>query len=127
MVLPALRILGNISQGNENQTNHLLNNHILNLLEKLMDRPSTSIRREACWTSSNICAGTEVQVHKCIFYPSIFEKLMVMLKSDELSVRDEILYCFKNICYLGSPNDVYSLLERCNFLEALSDVIQLRE
>ena len=122
-----MRILGNISQGNENQTNYLLNNHVINLIERLLDRTSTSIRREACWTFSNICAGTEVQVQKCIYYPNVFGKLMVLLKSDELSVRDEVLYCFRNICYLGSPNDVYSLVERCNFLETLSDVIQLRE
>lgn len=57
-VVPALRVIGNISTGNEAQTDELLNNHVLSLLRRLLHHQKRSIRREACWTLSNICAGT---------------------------------------------------------------------
>jgi importin subunit alpha-6/7 len=103
LVIPALRLVGNISTGSESQTNELLNNHVLALLLRLLDHSKRAVRREACWTLSNICAGTRPQVEKCIFYPGLLAKTVELFLHDEPDVRNEVCFTFGNMCHLGAP------------------------
>ncbi len=59
---PALRILGTTSTGNEVLTQALLDNKILDTFEELLDSKKSLVRREVCWTLSNIAAGTRLQI-----------------------------------------------------------------
>jgi hypothetical protein len=59
---PALRILGTTSTGNEVLTQSLLDNNILETYEELLDSKKALVRREVCWTLSNIAAGTRPQI-----------------------------------------------------------------
>ena len=55
---PSLRTIGNIVSGNDDQTQYILNLNVLNNLKCLLSHSKKSLRKEACWTLSNITAGT---------------------------------------------------------------------
>jgi hypothetical protein len=55
-------------------------------------------RRETCWILSNISAGTSSQVAQILSNLPLFEKLKTMLFDDEITIRTEISYIFKNLC-----------------------------
>ena len=61
--MPALRTVGNIVTGNDQQTQAIINcGALLCLLHLLNTSHKKSIKKEACWTISNITAGTKEQI-----------------------------------------------------------------
>lgn len=52
---------------------------------------------------------------------------MTIFLTDELDVRNEVLYTFRNMCHLGNPRDVFDIIMKCHFLEGLADLLQLQE
>lgn len=54
---PALRTVGNIVTGDDLQTQIIINVAALPCLLSLLSSPKKGIRKEACWTISNITAG----------------------------------------------------------------------
>jgi len=77
-----LRILGNISVGNELQTEELLKYGILNLFFKLIDHQKKQIRREVCWILSNITAGTKNQIDQFIMNEYLLTKVLELFERD---------------------------------------------
>lgn len=59
---PALRSVGNIVTGDDVQTQVVVNAGALQALSALMSSPKDGIRKEACWTISNITAGNPNQI-----------------------------------------------------------------
>ena len=58
MLVPALRTVGNVVTGNDLQTQVVINCGALPcLLQLLQGGHKKSIKKEACWTISNITAG----------------------------------------------------------------------
>lgn len=63
VLVPALRTVGNIVTGDDAQTQIVINCSALPyLLNLLTTSPKKSIKKEACWTISNITAGTKAQI-----------------------------------------------------------------
>lgn len=62
MVSAALRAVGNIVTGDDVQTQVVLNCSALQCLSHLLKSPRETIRKEACWTISNITAGNPQQI-----------------------------------------------------------------
>lgn len=63
VLVPALRTVGNIVTGNDQQTQAIINCGALNCLLMLLNNAhKKSIKKEACWTISNITAGTKDQI-----------------------------------------------------------------
>lgn len=62
VVTPALRSIGNIVTGDDLQTQVVLNCNILTNLLQLLKHPKETIRKETCWTISNITAGNKDQI-----------------------------------------------------------------
>ena len=61
--MPALRTVGNIVTGDDMQTQIVINCGALPcLLNLLTTSHKKSIKKEACWTISNITAGTKEQI-----------------------------------------------------------------
>ena len=61
--MPALRTVGNIVTGDDQQTQAIINcGALMCLLHLLNTSPKKSIKKEACWTISNITAGTKEQI-----------------------------------------------------------------
>jgi len=66
VVSAALRAVGNIVTGDDVQTQVILNCGALPCLLHLMSSSKESIKKEACWTISNIAAGNRQQIQVCI-------------------------------------------------------------
>ena len=70
MLVPALRTVGNIVTGDDLQTQVIINCTALPcLLNLLQTSHKKSIKKEACWTISNITAGTTEQIQVCVLFP----------------------------------------------------------
>lgn len=57
-----MRAVGNIVTGDDVQTQVVLNCSVLPCLLSLLGSPKETIRKEACWTISNITAGNKNQI-----------------------------------------------------------------
>jgi hypothetical protein len=57
--VPCLRTIGNIVTGNDQETQYAIDCGALEALNNLIYSKKKSIRKEVCWTLSNITAGTE--------------------------------------------------------------------
>lgn len=66
MVSAALRAVGNIVTGNDAQTQAVLNCNPLLNLHNLLRSPTETLKKEACWTLSNITAGNAAQIQVCL-------------------------------------------------------------
>lgn len=66
VISAALRAVGNIVTGDDVQTQVVLNCSALPCLLHLLSSPRESVRKEACWTVSNITAGNPQQIQVCI-------------------------------------------------------------
>lgn len=73
VVSAALRAVGNIVTGDDVQTQVVLNCSALPCLLHLLGSPRESVRKEACWTVSNITAGNPQQIQVCLNFSSIIE------------------------------------------------------
>ena len=62
VVSAALRAVGNIVTGDDVQTQIVINCAALPCLLKLLSSSKESIRKETCWTISNITAGNRPQI-----------------------------------------------------------------
>lgn len=62
VVSAALRAVGNIVTGDDVQTQVILNCGALPCLHQLLGSVKESVRKEACWTLSNITAGNRQQI-----------------------------------------------------------------
>lgn len=72
MVSAALRAVGNIVTGDDIQTQVVLNCSVLPCLLSLLGSPKETIRKEACWTISNITAGNKNQIQVKTYYINNF-------------------------------------------------------
>ena len=62
VISAALRAVGNIVTGDDIQTQVILTCSALPCLLHLLSNSKESIRKEACWTISNITAGNRAQI-----------------------------------------------------------------
>lgn len=62
VVVPCLRIIGNIVSGDDLQTQAILDCGLLPVLSTLLSSSKDTIRKEVCWAISNITAGTKSQI-----------------------------------------------------------------
>lgn len=54
IILPAIRALGNFVTGEDTETQTVMESGILPPLHALLDHDDAAIRKETCWTLSNI-------------------------------------------------------------------------
>ena len=66
IAIPCLRTIGNIVTGDDSQTQMAVDAGLVEALNKIIEHPKKTIRKETCWVLSNITAGTELQVQKCL-------------------------------------------------------------
>ena len=66
MQTPALRSVGNIVTGDDLQTQVIISSGALPALLSLLSSPKDGIRKESCWTISNITAGSPMQISAII-------------------------------------------------------------
>ena len=66
IAVPTLRCIGNIVTGDDQQTQMAINAGVLINLNQLIFSKKKTIRKEVCWTLSNITAGSVEQIQQCL-------------------------------------------------------------
>ena len=63
------------------------------------------IRKEACWTLSNITAGNKSQIQHVIDH-NLIPPLVLLLGQAEFDIRKEVAWCISNATSGGSPEQI---------------------
>jgi len=118
---PALRTIGNIVTGSDDLTQKVLNLGVLKKLQRLL-LDQAPIKREACWTISNITAGSKEQI-EAVISANLFPPLIQVLKTERYEISKEALWAISNATSGGSDVQVSFLVHQgvipplCNFLK----------
>ncbi|ANM66161.1 ARM repeat superfamily protein [Arabidopsis thaliana] len=106
VLIPALRTIGNIVTGDDLQTQMVLDQQALPcLLNLLKNNYKKSIKKEACWTISNITAGNADQI-QAVIDAGIIQSLVWVLQSAEFEVKKEAAWGISNATSGGTHDQI---------------------
>jgi hypothetical protein len=125
LLIPSIRILGNISTGSAEHTNELIVNGVLDPLEKVLDHTKKVVRREASWVVSNIAAGTRFQVEALLGKESLLKLVLKLFETDGNDVRKEICYIFSNMAHSGDPLTIFNLYKATNIVRYYLNILSV--
>ncbi|CAI4210226.1 unnamed protein product [Parascedosporium putredinis] len=92
---PALRSVGNIVTGDDVQTQVIINCGALPCLLALLSSNKDGIRKEACWTISNITAGNSSQI-QAVIEANIPEQIRYLVSQGCIRPLCDLLACPDN-------------------------------
>ena len=72
------------------------------ILDELLFHNKKTIRKETCWTISNITAGNPAQIELCIDLGTI-DKLIRLLTEDEIEIKKEAVWAVSNATSSATP------------------------
>lgn len=135
---PALRALGNIVAGSDEQADAALHSGLLRVLAKVLDPAElcdTSMVRDACWTLSNLTAGTQEQIHEVVIHHDFVPRVLALLSGEAggggsgetavavcPSIRKEAAWVLSNAAAGGTAEHVAHLIE-CGCIEPLLNML----
>lgn len=114
VVSAALRAVGNIVTGDDVQTQVVLNCSALPCLLHLLGSVKESVKKEACWTISNITAGSRQQIQVSFFvFLSTLSLKSQNLEKLQLRLNETIVHLGRDILdvFFVFFNFFYNLLE----------------
>ncbi|GMI88870.1 importin alpha isoform 4 [Hibiscus trionum] len=110
VLIPALRTVGNIVTGDDNQTQFVIDNKVLpQLYQLLVQNHKKSIKKEACWTISNITAGNKGQI-QAVIEANIILPLVHLLQHAEFDIKKEAAWAISNATSGGSHEQIQFLV-----------------
>lgn len=59
------------------------------------------IRRQTCWTLSNLSAGNQQHVVSILKHKELIDRLLALFQGDSIDVKKEICYVFANMVHGG--------------------------
>ncbi|XP_076894875.1 importin subunit alpha-1a-like [Bidens hawaiensis] len=122
VVIPALRTVGNIVTGDDLQTQYVINHQALPcLLNLLTSNYKKSIKKEACWTISNITAGNKEQI-QTVIEANIIGPLVQLLQNAEFDIKKEAAWAISNATS-GGTRDQIKYLASQGCIKALCDLL----
>ncbi|CAM9341292.1 unnamed protein product [Phaeothamnion confervicola] len=119
VVTPALRALGNIVTGSDGPTQAVIEGGALPALAALTRHARKNIRKEACWTISNIAAGTPRQasftekkagIDALCACEGLMAGVVDQLAAGEYEVQKEAAWVLSNACTGGAARHVAALV-----------------
>jgi importin subunit alpha-6/7 len=103
---PALRVVGNIVTGDDLQTQCIINFQALPRLRTLLlTTAKKGIRKEVCWTISNITAGTPHQI-KAVIDADLIGPLILQLSEADFDIKKEAAWAIANATSSGTADQV---------------------
>ncbi|VVA26270.1 PREDICTED: importin [Prunus dulcis] len=106
VLIPALRTVGNIVTGDDSQTQFVIDNQVLPRLHQLLTQNhKKSIKKEACWTISNITAGNKIQI-QAVIEADIILPLVQLLQHAEFDIKKEAAWAISNATSGGSHDQI---------------------
>ncbi|KAL8121529.1 importin subunit alpha-2-like [Apium graveolens] len=122
VLIPALRTVGNIVTGDDVQTQCIINHGALPcLLSLLTHNHKKSIKKEACWTISNITAGNKEQI-QAVIVAGLFGPLVNLLQNAEFDIKKEAAWAISNATSGGSHDQIKYLVNQ-NCIKPLCDLL----
>ncbi|KAI3945388.1 hypothetical protein MKW92_042545 [Papaver armeniacum] len=110
VLIPALRTVGNIVTGDDMQTQIIINHQSLPcLLNLLTNNHKKSIKKEACWTISNITAGNKDQI-QAVVAAEIIGPLIHLLQTAEFDIKKEAAWAISNATSGGTHEQIKYLV-----------------
>ncbi|KAA6388037.1 MAG: putative importin subunit alpha-3 [Streblomastix strix] len=83
LIIPALRIVGELASGSELDTQSVVNAGALDALNILLQKTKLVILKESCWVLSNIAAGTSSQVD-ALLQSGCIQRILALLHSSQV-------------------------------------------
>lgn len=123
VLIPALRVLGNIAAAKDADTRAVVECGVLAALASLLAHPSRKLRQSACWILSNIFVGCPEQVQVAID-SKIVESLLPLLQSGPLEVRKEAVWSLANMIMHGESHHIVHLVE-CGCVASIVESLHL--
>ncbi|KAL3604464.1 hypothetical protein D5086_005323 [Populus alba] len=112
VLIPALRTVGNIVTGDDMQTQCMINHQALPcLLNLLTNDYKKSIKKEACWTISNVTAGNVNQI-QAVLEAGIIGPLVQLLQNAEFEIKKEAAWAISNASSGGSHEQIKFLVNQ---------------
>ncbi|KAI4378066.1 hypothetical protein MLD38_015603 [Melastoma candidum] len=112
VLIPALRTVGNIVTGDDMQTQCVINHQALPcLLNLLTGNYKKSIKKEACWTISNITAGNKDQI-QAVIEANIVAPMIHLLQNGEFDIKKEAAWAISNATSGGSHEQIKFLVSQ---------------
>jgi len=87
----------------------------------LLNSPKKGIRKEACWTISNITAGNKTQI-QTIMDAGIIPPLISLLTNAEFDIKKEAAWAISNATSGGTPDQIRYLVNQ-NCIKPLCDLL----
>ncbi|KAA8543049.1 hypothetical protein F0562_021456 [Nyssa sinensis] len=110
VLIPALRTVGNIVTGDDIQTQVIIEHQALPcLLNLLTHNYKKSIKKEACWTISNITAGNRDQI-QAVIEAGIIVPLVQLLQNAEFEIKKEAAWAISNATSGGTHEQIKFLV-----------------
>ncbi|KAM3401063.1 hypothetical protein ACQJBY_001066 [Aegilops geniculata] len=122
VLIPALRTVGNIVTGDDLQTQCVIDHQALPcLLNLLTTNHKKSIKKEACWTISNITAGNRDQI-QAVIQANIIGPLVHLLQGAEFDIKKEAAWAISNATSGGTHDQIkYLVAQGC--IKPLCDLL----
>uniref|UniRef100_A0A2P2M0Q3 Importin subunit alpha n=3 Tax=Rhizophora mucronata TaxID=61149 RepID=A0A2P2M0Q3_RHIMU len=112
VLIPALRSVGNIVTGDDAQTQFVIDNQALPCLCQLLTQNhKKSIKKEACWTISNVTAGNRIQI-QAVIEANIVLPLVHLLQHAEFEIKKEAAWAISNATSGGSHEQIQYLVSQ---------------
>ncbi|KAJ0013935.1 hypothetical protein Pint_19746 [Pistacia integerrima] len=112
VLIPALRTVGNIVTGDDMQTQCIISHQALPcLLNLLSNNYKKSIKKEACWTISNITAGNKEQI-QAVIEANIIGPLVFLLQNAEFEIKKEAAWAISNATSGGTHEQIKYLVNQ---------------
>jgi len=107
--------------GDDLQTQIIINVSALPCLLSLLNSPKKGIKKEACWTISNITAGNKAQI-QAVIDVNIIPPLINLLSNAEFDIKKEAAWAISNATSGGSPEQIkYFVSQGC--IKPLCDLL----
>ncbi|WVZ71232.1 hypothetical protein U9M48_019844 [Paspalum notatum var. saurae] len=122
VVFPSLRVIGNIATGDDAQTQCIVDHQALPyLLNILIKNQNKDVKKEACWTISNITAGSKKQI-QAVINENIIGPLVHLMRTADFAIRSEAAWAISNATWGGTHDQIKYLVSQdciqafCDFL-----------
>ena len=84
--VPSLRTLGNILTARDDYAQVAIECGVLEAFTQLLDHPKKAIRKEICWSISNVTAGNAEQIQRCINI-GLIDKIINLMETQTMDIK----------------------------------------
>ncbi|XP_067143082.1 importin subunit alpha-3-like [Centruroides vittatus] len=110
IIMPSLRVIGNVAASDDIATESILNNDILLCFHRLLEHRNFKIQTEVAWVLSNITAGTTEQI-QYVLNIGLMAPVRQILTVGNYKARVEAMWIVANIDYNKCETQVKFLIE----------------